>query len=223
MDYIDMTNTVTLGDCRELTKLIPDESIDFVLTDPPYAKEYLYLYEYLATDVARVMKPGASLITICGHVTLHSIFDMFEDAGTLRFRWPLCMFQRGPHAHLSMGVEVGWKPMLWFVKGKMPQNGIGRPKGWTNDYIDLPTTGEGITKANHKWEQSLAWADYYIERLSLPGMTVFDPMVGSGTVAISAKRQGRNFIAFDCDEKSAATANERLSLEDLGVCTYSER
>lgn len=36
MKYEDMLNTITLGDSYELIKNIPDNSIDLIVTDPPY-------------------------------------------------------------------------------------------------------------------------------------------------------------------------------------------
>lgn len=73
-----MENVILLGDCTELTKQIPDESIDFVLTDPPYAREHIDCFRYLAQDVPRIMKEHSSLITITGHILLHDIMDLFE-------------------------------------------------------------------------------------------------------------------------------------------------
>jgi 16S rRNA G966 N2-methylase RsmD len=210
-----ITEGLFLGDARELIAEVPDESVDFVLTDPPYAREYLYLYEFLARDVARVMKPGASLITISGHATIHDILDLFEQHGQLRFRWPLCMWQPGRHAKLSMGVEVTFKPLLWYVRGKFPVIDQ-RSRGFVSDGIEMPTSSTGTKKANHKWEQASKWAEYYIERLTNPGALVFDPFSGSGTVALAAKSLGRRYLAFEVDQTAFETAQRRLAESDPG-------
>ena len=36
MKFEDIINTIQLGDCYELIKNIPDNSIDLVIIDPPY-------------------------------------------------------------------------------------------------------------------------------------------------------------------------------------------
>lgn len=36
MEFKDMINEVIRGDCLEIMRLIPDKSIDLILTDPPY-------------------------------------------------------------------------------------------------------------------------------------------------------------------------------------------
>jgi ParB-like nuclease domain/Conserved hypothetical protein 95 len=52
------------GDFRQLSKTISNESIDLIFTDPPYAAEYIPLYEDLAIIAHRVLKEGSSLVTL---------------------------------------------------------------------------------------------------------------------------------------------------------------
>jgi hypothetical protein len=58
---------IYLGDISEEGKKIPDNSIDIIPTDPPYAVRNLYLYEKLGVLAARVLKPGGSLIVIANY------------------------------------------------------------------------------------------------------------------------------------------------------------
>src|SRR5260221_13856113 len=71
-----MINTITTGDARELATAIPDESIDLVFTDPPYPKEYLPLYGWLAEEAARVLKPGGFLLTYTASLWKQEIMRM---------------------------------------------------------------------------------------------------------------------------------------------------
>ena len=59
-------DNIHLGDAKELGKEIQDQSVDLIFTDPPYSKEYLYLYEWLAEFAARVLKPDGFLLTYSG-------------------------------------------------------------------------------------------------------------------------------------------------------------
>ena len=43
-------------------KEIADNSIDLILTDPPYGEQYLPLYQELAKLAVRVLNPGGSLV-----------------------------------------------------------------------------------------------------------------------------------------------------------------
>jgi len=53
------TNGIQLihGDFNGKSKGIPDNSIDLIFTDPPYAVEILHLYSELAKIAERVLKP----------------------------------------------------------------------------------------------------------------------------------------------------------------------
>lgn len=79
------SNKVTLfnGDCRELLKRLPDESVDLVVTSPPYCmgKAYENPHDDLETfkkqhqdifnDLYRVVKPGGSICWQIGYDALN--------------------------------------------------------------------------------------------------------------------------------------------------------
>ena len=65
-----------LGDFREVTKDIPDNSIDLIFTDPPYGIDSIPLYEDLAVLASRVLKPGGSLVTYVGNY----LYDLIKSS-----------------------------------------------------------------------------------------------------------------------------------------------
>ena len=70
------------GDFIEKSKeFVADNSIDLLFTDPPYASEYLSLYDNLAQLAQRVLKNGGSLITYAGNYAIPQIVDMIHSAG----------------------------------------------------------------------------------------------------------------------------------------------
>jgi DNA modification methylase len=44
---------IICGDCNDVLATFPADSIDFILTDPPYARKFLYTYQYLADHTPR--------------------------------------------------------------------------------------------------------------------------------------------------------------------------
>ncbi|MGC2574343.1 MAG: hypothetical protein WA364_22740 [Candidatus Nitrosopolaris sp.] len=64
--------------CR---KNIPDNSINLIITDPPYDTHHLYLYEALGTEGFRVLKECGSLLTYAPHNTLSEIFGYMKNSG----------------------------------------------------------------------------------------------------------------------------------------------
>jgi len=179
---------------------IPDNSIDLVITDPPYAKKYRHCYRYLADECPRIMKCGASLVFIAPHYLLEWIFEYFK--GKLKYRWILNMNQfEGQHARMAMGIEVMWKPMLWYVKGRYP---IGR--GFLQDGIKTDQS-----KDFHEWEQDLLWCKYYIRKLTPEEGVVLDPYIGSGTAALASMMLNRRFIGVDSDVRGVELSRSRLN------------
>jgi len=80
--------TLHLGDCREVLKTLPANSIDAVVTDPPYGLSFMGKgWDHgvpgvdFWTEVYRVMKPGAHLIAYGGTRTIHRLTVGIEDAG----------------------------------------------------------------------------------------------------------------------------------------------
>ena len=85
-----MINTVIQGDCLEVLKTIPDNSIDACITDPPYElglmgkawdKTGIAYNVDLWREVLRVLKPGAHLLAFGGDRTHHRLMVAVEDAG----------------------------------------------------------------------------------------------------------------------------------------------
>lgn len=199
--FTSLDNTVLYhADSMYMNEFISKNEIDLVFTDPPYPKKYKHTFQYLADFCPDLMKHGASLVTITPHYLLPEVVKMFD--GKLKYRWILSMNQEaGKHRRMAMGIEVIWKPMLWYVKGSYPSG-----RGFLRDSIPI----EPPDKRYHIWEQDLSWCIYYIERLCPEGGTVLDPYVGSGTTAIACKLLDRNFIGIDNDEKALVITLQRL-------------
>jgi len=84
------TNTVYEGDCLDIMRQLPDNSIDPIITDPPYELDFMGKH-WDATGIAfnttvwreclRVAKPGATLMAFGGSRTHHRLACAIEDAG----------------------------------------------------------------------------------------------------------------------------------------------
>lgn len=81
---------VFLGDCREVLGQLPDNSVDSVVTDPPYELGFMgkswdssgVAYDVnLWMDCLRVLKPGGHILAFGGSRTFHRLGVAVEDAG----------------------------------------------------------------------------------------------------------------------------------------------
>ena len=192
---------VRLGDFRTILPSIPDGCVDLIFTDPPYDKETIPLYEDMAREAARILRPGGSLICYLGQYATPEICNLVGKH--LKFFWPLCCYHEGQGNVMAFwGIRVKWKPMLWFVNG-------GNRFDTSAVLDDLVISSKD--KSAHPWQQSVAEARYYIEKLTPVGGLVVDPFCGGGTTALAAKQSGRKWITCELDQEYAAIATQRIA------------
>lgn len=169
-----------------------NNSIDLIFTDPPYDEKSIHLYNDLAILAKDVLKPGGSLVTYCGQWALREILNMMYDNG-LTYQWQFAVLLEGSFArHYPRKVVIKWKPLLWFSKGK-PKN---------IDFISDLIDSTRASKVLHDWEQPIEDARHVIERLTLTGQTILDPMMGVGTTIIAARSLGRKAIGIEIEKET---------------------
>ena len=86
--YEDEQTTIYNGDCREILETLPDDSVDAVVTDPPYGLSFMgkrWDYDVPGVEVwqqcLRVLNPGGHLLAFAGTRTQHRMTVNIEDAG----------------------------------------------------------------------------------------------------------------------------------------------
>jgi len=85
---MEMTYQLHLGDCLDVLATLPDNSVDSIVTDPPYGLSFMgKKWDYDVPSVAiweqclRVLKPGGHLLAFAGTRTQHRMACRIEDAG----------------------------------------------------------------------------------------------------------------------------------------------
>jgi len=78
------------GDCREVLRGLPDNSVDSIVTDPPYELGFMgkkwdssgIAYDAVVWgECLRVLKPGGHILAFGGSRTWHRLAVAIEDAG----------------------------------------------------------------------------------------------------------------------------------------------
>ena len=76
------------GDCLEIMRGMPDNSVDSIVTDPPYGLSFMgkkWDYDVPSVEIwaecLRVLKPGGHLLAFAGTRTQHRMAVRIEDAG----------------------------------------------------------------------------------------------------------------------------------------------
>lgn len=178
---------------------IANNSIDFIITDPPYPKEYISLYGVLSQVAARVLKEGGSLVCMCGQSYLPDVIT--ELTKHLNYHWCMCYLTPGQTPQLwQKRTNTFWKPLIWLVKGEYKGDWIG------NDVMESPAND----KRFHEWGQSIGGMLDIVKRFTDPNQIILDPFVGGGTTGVTAVISGRKFIGSDIEESNLITTENRI-------------
>lgn len=143
-----MTYQLHVGRCEEVLKTLPDNSVDAIVTDPPYGLSFMnqkWDYDVPTVDqwreCLRVLKPGGHLLAFGGSRTYHRLVVNAEDAGFEIRDQILWIYGSGfPKSHNLDGDFDGWgtalkpahepivmarKPFKQTVSANMNEHGTG--------------------------------------------------------------------------------------------------
>lgn len=209
--------TLYLGDCLEILPMI--ESVDAVVTDPPYGvsgqqntktasrrdgkkNDYQafidsvdYVNDVAVKAISQLISSGCRVVLTPGNrcVTLYPVPDSFG-----------AVFQPA-----SVGLQP-WgradaQPILYY--GKSPHGGTRLP-GQKCSYTLTeapPKDADG-----HPCPKPIRFWTSLLEASSNPGETVLDPFMGSGTTGVACANLGRSFIGIEITERYFDIACERI-------------
>ena len=180
---------------------IKDNSVSLIFTDPPYEEKSLHLYQDLAKQAARVLRDGGSLMCYAGHFCIDRIMEYMKAEG-LRYHWIISVVHSGPSASVfGRKILVGYKPILWFTKGK-----------YEGEFVRDCIKSEFQGKELHEWAQSTTESDYYIKYMTLENDIVYDPFLGQGTFGVSAVKLKRQFIGSEINPEHFENAKRLLTI-----------
>jgi len=143
------------------------------------------------------------LDTTLAYAPNYALPEVFASCGEHRtYWWTLAVLHSGSHALMrEYGVRVGYKPLIWLTKG-------GR---FNKQQIFEDTVAGDMEKTEHEWQQGVPEAETIIKALTSPHDLVLDPMCGSGTTLLAARRCGRRYLGIEAKVETASLARERMA------------
>jgi len=107
----DFVNKIICGNCVEIMREIPDESIDLAVTSPPYDalrdyKGYTFNFEAIANQLYRITKIGGIVVWVVGDATIKG-----SETGT-SFKQALYFKEIGFNLHDTMIYKKANPPPL---------------------------------------------------------------------------------------------------------------
>jgi site-specific DNA-methyltransferase (adenine-specific) len=198
---IQTTNVqLMFGDFREVGKQIPDESVQVILTDPPYGLEYLDLWDSLGELAERVLIPSGYLITYSGKWYLPQVMSKLSNH--LNYFWTIALLLKERDLINLKNIYSKWKPILIFSKP---------PEILPNDYFIDVIEGIGQEKELHPWQQSTLELADLISKFLLPNGIILDPMAGVGSSLILARELNHKCIGIESDLQTFEIMKARLA------------
>lgn len=266
---MEFTNRIIQGDCEEVIKEWPDNSIDLIFTSPPYADQRANTYggikpnDYVnwflpkTEQLLRVLKPsGTFILNIKERVVkgerhtyvLELIMKMREQGwlwteefmwhkkNSFPGKWPnrfrdswerLIQFNKTRKFNMyqeEVMIPVGdWaKTRLNNLSetdrkrdeskvasgfGKNVSNWVGREQVYPTNVIHIATECANRNHSAAFPEELPAW---FIKLFTQKDDIVLDPFIGSGTTAVAAKKNKRNFVGIDIEEKYCQISTDRI-------------
>jgi len=220
-------NKIIQGDCLEILKTIPDNSVDLVLTDPPYniSKKNNFgtmerYNKYKGMDfgewdkefditgwikhAAIKMKSPSSIVICSSWKNLKAISDEMEK-NDISVKRILVIKKTNPMPVNRDRLFVNsFEFMVWGTKGKkwtFNRNGV-----YETGFFECKNNGE----TKHPTEKQVKTMKKLLKILSNEGDLILDPFIGSGTTAVACKELGRNFIGIEINPEYCKIAQARI-------------
>ncbi len=198
-------NQIITGDAKELSKAIPDDSVDLIFTDPVYDR--IDDYRWLAETAARVLKPDRALFCFCGIGFLPQTLDALKECG-LVYIWQAIIRKYGKIYHGNNGFISIYSNCLIFAKGDYTNH---KKIGDLIDGLKFGRINRPIPKDDHQWGKSPDVVAHWVSAGSLKDQVIFDPFTGGGTVPAVCKQLNRHYLAFEIDPDTADLARQRVA------------
>lgn len=228
-------DSLHLMEAADLLAILPDSSIDLILTDPPYGIGYKASFRFtnggdrrraaisfgddeLQLDwiaiASQKLKPSGAVYVFTRWDVMHHTIMALEGAGLKmkqRIVWDKLHWTGGDLHYYGSQVE----DILFAVKDRHHLNWTQREGNvWRLTKLDTINHEGNYDNPTQKPESLMR---RIIERSSNPGELVVDPFMGTGTVPAAARILGRHYIGGDNSKAQFEIAEKRLSLPYTGI------
>lgn len=235
--YRDDLVTLYHGDCREVLLDLDGNSVDAVITDPPYGvdrhglmlgqiapnyhgkgahtrgyashhpERFRELLLPVTVQTNRLLRAGRLAAVFGSTRTLHEMAAHVASGGLTVL--DVLAFVGGPSfAKSTSTLTPAYEPMVLARAAGRPYQ--LNPRRNISNVVTLPKGRR--RESAHPTTKPLSWMLWLVDLLTEPGELVLDPFAGSGSTLLAAQRAGRRAIGIEVDERYCALAAQRLAL-----------
>lgn len=240
---VDLRN----GDCLEVLKELEDNSVDLVIIDPPYLKtarngyhskeyhgggafgvdkrqyhnelnntELLNGFDFKVLDeLVRIMKK-VNIYIFCSKELLRPLLNYFAEIKNVNVDL-LTWHKTNPVPTCCNKYLSDTEYILFFRENGVKIYGTYATK---RKYYVTSTNKEDKKLWEHPTVKPLEIIENFVINSSQENDTVLDCFMGSGTTGVACKRQDRNFIGIEIDEKYFEIAKKRIEVQCTKESNY---
>lgn len=238
----ELINKIYLGDTLDLMEQLPDESMDLIITDPPYGMAYhgnrrqekpdewgkvdkkfdhiqndsgeefeTLLVNYIK-ECERIMKPDTAMYMFCSWHKVGFFQTELEKYFTLK---NLLVWNKNNHTVGDLyGSYAPKHELIWFChKGRVLMQDNKRH----TDVLDHSKVYNPV----HPTMKPTDMLQKFVRTSSKKGDLVFDGFMGSGSTAVAAATEGRQFIGAELEPNYHQIATDAAD-EALGAGTIAD-
>ena len=209
--------TLFCGDCIDLLPEIPTSSIDAIVVDPPFFQGFNHnglrseradlsigkpFFNLFFGNLDRVCKEERAVYVFCDWRTNGFFMDMMNDHVPVKnsLVW-------AKHPGTGSFYQNSYELILFHCN-------TTKRFPFSNVITGIKSFGGGakVTNGNkvHPTQKPVELIEKFITDSTQQGMTILDPMMGSGTTGVACVRMGRGFIGIEQQKKYFDIACERV-------------
>lgn len=226
---MEIIHKIYNDDCFNILKTIKDNSIDLILSDPPYGQDYStgrqknvirktteikndkgsLDIDKLIFEFDRVSKDESHIYIFTSWKTVDSWKPVLEKYYILK---NILIWSKDNHTagDLYWSYAQSYEMILFGMKGRKKINGsrdrdcffINKLKG---------------TKQKHLLQKPIDLIRYLIEKSSKEGDIILDPFAGSGTTGEACMQTNRSSIQIELEEKYIPIIKSRVENREIFV------
>jgi site-specific DNA-methyltransferase (adenine-specific)/modification methylase len=223
-------NNIANMDCLEYLKSLPENSVDLVVTDPPYnvsqkhdikygsihIKKHFGDWDYgfdprsVLKELKRILKPKGQIFIFCSTKQIPEYMGILSK--DWQFRNLLIWYKKNPAPRFSKTNFVfATEYLVYGINSPETKPGeitfnFGKQNEMHNMFITSSLQGkervkDGDGKTLHPTQKPLNILRKLIEIASNKGDVVLDPFMGVGSTAVACKQTGRFFLGCEINKE----------------------
>lgn len=219
-----------LADSRDVLRMLPEASVDCIVTDPPYGlglfKEgqttagtrlaehaggmyddepgrIMDMLDEVFMHAARLLKPGGHAYVFFHMTRYEAVYTMLRKNFGSCEEVPLIWIKNTPGIGDPNSMWCyAYEPCFWVNTGRS----LTKPQAF--NYLKGYDT---VSKKIHPTEKPAPLLRHLLQASTVPGEIILDPFVGSGSTLVAAHQLGCRFIGVESHEPFHRAATERIA------------